>query len=235
MSTLCLITARGGSKGIPNKNIKPLAGKPLIAWSVEQAKQSGICDRVVISTDSPDIAAIGKQYGAEAPFLRPAEMSTDTAPHILSVLHALTWLREIERWKPDIVILLQPTSPLRTPEDIRRACERLCSTNAPAVIGVCEAESHPYLVQRLSPDGVLENFINHGIAYPRRQDLPAAYRPNGAIYVNRSELLIRDQTLFPPGTLGYIMPAERSIDIDTQLDFNLAAILLMNPADEVSK
>jgi len=229
MVTLCLITARGGSKGIPDKNIKPLAGKPLLAWSVEQARQSGVCDRIVISTDSPAIAEIARQYGAEAPFLRPAELATDTAPHILSVLHALTWLKENDHWEPDVVILLQPTSPLRLPEDIRGAHEQLHASGAPAVIGICEAESHPYLVKRLTPEGRLENFIDHGIAYPRRQDLPPAYRPNGAVYVNRTESLVRDQTFIPPGTHGYVMPVSRSLDIDTLWEFNLAEILLENP------
>ncbi len=226
MKTLGLITARGGSKGIPGKNLIPLAGKPLIAWTVEAARAAKSLTRIVVSTDDAAIAAEGRSRGAEVPFLRPAELATDTSSHISVVEHALEWLRSNDRFTPDAVVLLQPTSPLRTAKDIDACVEMAVSRKAPAVVSVCDAEDHPFLVKRLNARGELEDFVASGLSYARRQEFPRAYVLNGAVYVNLTESLTASRSFVPPGTLPYIMSRRDSIDIDTPADLEAAEALL---------
>lgn len=223
-----LITARGGSRGIPGKNIKPLAGKPLIAWTVEAALASGVLDRVIVSTDDRTIADTAAAYGAEVPFMRPAALAGDHSSHIDVVRHALDWLAEAGT-PCDYVLTLQPTSPFRSPDDIRQAVALVHKQQPPAVIGVRPAEDHPYMVQRLNEAGTLAAFVSTDLDYLRRQDFPPAYTINGAIYLTAVDVIREQGTLMPTGTLPYIMPPERSLDIDTPFDWHIADLLARTP------
>jgi len=223
-----LITARGGSKSMPGKNFAPLAGKPLIAWTIEAARASRRLSRTLVSTDDPEIARVATAWGAEVPFTRPNELAGDATPHILVVEHAIHWLEEVEGTRPDYVLLLQPTSPLRTAEDIDGVIAFAEERDAVAVVSVCPMERHPYLSKRILDDGSLANFVTTDIAYLRRQDLPAAYALNGALYLNRPESVLRDHTFLPPGALGYVMPHERSLDVDTPWDLHLIELILQD-------
>jgi len=223
---LALITARGGSKGIPGKNLAPLAGKPLIAWTIDGARGASSLSRIVVSTDDDAIAAACRSLGAEVPFRRPPELAGDASSHISVVEHALGWLEAQERFLQDYVVLLQPTSPLRTSADIDAAVSLALRTGADAVVGVCKAEDHPYLVKRVDENGGLVDYVTPPLAYARRQDFPPAWVLNGAVYVNRRESLLRTRSFVPPGARPYVMPRERSIDIDTPADLAAAAAAL---------
>lgn len=228
-NVIALITARGGSKSIPRKNVKMLAGKPLIAWTVEAALQSQNINRVVISTDDEEIAGVAQSYGAEVPFLRPAVLARDDSSHISVAMHALEMLHEGIDMENDWLLLLQPTSPCRVAEDIDNAVAIARKHAADAVIGVSEVENHPFLTKRIREDGSIESFVKTDIPYLRRQDLPQAYGINGAIYLNRCKSLMTEKTFTPMRTFPYIMPPERSLDVDTEWDFYLAELILKNP------
>jgi len=228
MSIVALITARGGSKGIHGKNLKPLGGRPLIAWSIDAARQSRSVTRVLVSTDDPAIAEAARAARGEVPFLRPPELARDDSSHISVVLHALDWLRDQEQFTPDYLLLLQPTAPFRTAEDLDGATALARDRNADAVVSVCEARTHPWLVKTVHPDGTMEDFIPRTLAYERRQDFPPAYVLNGALYLNRPRSLRATGTFRPPGTLAYVMPTERSVDLDTLADWELAELQLEN-------
>jgi N-acylneuraminate cytidylyltransferase/CMP-N,N'-diacetyllegionaminic acid synthase len=223
-----IITARGGSKGIPKKNITPLAGKPLIAWTIESAVQSPYLTRLIVSTDDPEIAEVAKQWGAGAPFLRPANLAQDDSPHVPVVIHAVEWLKLHEDIDFDYVLLLQPTSPLRSTTDIDNAVRLALDKDAESVVSVCESFSHPYLAKRVTSEGRLEDFVPRHDGYLRRQDLPPAFTLNGAIYLVRSEILFDKHTLFPERTYAYLMPQERSLDIDTPWHLYLTDLILRN-------
>ena len=223
---LGLVTARGGSKGVPGKNIRRVGGKPLIAWTLDAAKNAKSLQRTIVSTDDCDIAETARRCGAEVPFLRPAELALDDSPHVDVVVHALEWLDTHEGYRPDYVVLLQPTSPLRTAGDIDAAVSLALEKNAEAVVSVCETHNHPYLVRRLTGDCRLEEFVPCPLVYARRQDLPPAFALNGAIYISRRELLKASKSLCPAGALAYVMPEERSLQIDTDWDLRLASCVL---------
>ncbi|MCU0594939.1 MAG: acylneuraminate cytidylyltransferase family protein [Desulfobacterota bacterium] len=223
---IAVITARGGSKGIPGKNIARVGGKPLIAWSIEAALSSSCLSRVLVSTDSPEIARVATAFGAEVPFLRPAELATDEAPHIAVLEHVLQWLGQESQTPPDYLMTLQPTSPLRTAVDIDRAVVIAQTHEAIAVVSVCETGHHPYLAKTITQKGMLRDFLQKEIESLRRQDLPPVYALNGAIYLNRAESIRKDRTLLPAGTYAYIMPPERSLDIDAPWDLHLADLIL---------
>lgn len=223
---ITLITARGGSKGIPRKNLVVVGGKPLIAWTIEAALKSNFVDRVLISTDDEEIAQIAKEWGAEVPFMRPAELAQDNSPHMPVVMHAIDWLNAHESKTFEQIVLLQPTSPLRTSEDIDNALNLLLEKKGDSVVSVSEACSHPYLVKRVSEDGRLEDFMPTPSGYLARQHLPPAYALNGAVYVVRRDVLVERQTFYTNRTYAYLMPAERSLDIDTPWDLHLADLIL---------
>ena len=224
---LGLIPARGGSKGLPRKNIKPLLGKPLIAWTIEQALASKYLDRVVVSTDDKEIAEISKKYGAEVPFMRPKELAKDNAKGIDVVLHAIDWLKENDNRKQyDLIILLQPTSPLRTTEDIDKAIELLFLKEAKAIVSVCEVDHHPLWANTLPEDGSMKDFIRREVMNKNRQELPIFYRLNGAIYLAYCDYIKKQKSFFGEKTFAYIMPRERSVDIDDEIDLKLAEILI---------
>lgn len=216
---LGLIPARGGSKGIPRKNIRPIAGKPLIAWTIEAARSAGLAG-VVVSTEDAEIAQVSREWGADVPFLRPPELSADDTPGIAPVLHALEILADY-----DAVLLLQPTSPLRNKADIEAIVAMAEQANAPSAISVCLADAHPSWMYRLGDDQRLAPFAS-GEPPARRQDLASLYCPNGALYFARRDWLRQSGTFVTADTLGYVMPAERSIDIDLPLDWKLAELLL---------
>ena len=223
---LAIIPARGGSKGLPGKNVKELCGKPLIAWSIEQAKYCNDIDRIVVSTDDEEIAEVAKKYGAEVPFIRPAELANDTASTVDVIFHAINWLKEYENYRPEYILLLQPTSPLRTVEDIRTAIQTLKDKDVRAVVSVCETDHHPWWSNTLPEDGNMGNFIRLEILNKRRQDLPVFYQLNGAIYLADTDYLHECNGFLGPYTFAYKMPKNRSVDIDSDLDFKLAKLLL---------
>ncbi|MBA4067511.1 MAG: acylneuraminate cytidylyltransferase family protein [Isosphaera sp.] len=222
--TVAVITARGGSKGIPGKNLAHVRGRPLVAWSVDAARAARSVGRVLLSTDDPRIADAGRAAGAEVPFLRPPDLARDDTSSVPVVLHALDWLGD----DPDAVLLLQPTSPLRDARDIDDAAE-LLTPDADAVVGVCQAHPHPLYARRLTPDGRLEPFIAAD-EYPRRQDLPPAVAVNGAVYLVRPAALREHRTFLPPRTRGYVMPPERSLDVDEPWDLHLVRLVMEDPA-----
>ncbi len=228
---LGLVTARSGSKGLPGKNVRLTAGKPLIAWTLEAARAAKSIDRTIVSTDDETIAETARQWGGDVPFLRPTELAQDASPHIDVVLHALNWLDEHQDYRPDYLVLLQPTSPLRSAGDIDGAVALARTRNAGAVVSVCETHDHPYLVRRMTDHGTLEEFLPCPISYARRQDLPPAYALNGAIYVVRRDVLLASRTLCPPETYAYLMRPERSLQIDSVLDLQLVEYLLKGSSD----
>jgi len=228
---LAIIPARGGSKSIPRKNIKLLAGKPLIAWTIEAALQSHSLNRVIVSTDDEEIAGVSRQWGAEVPFLRPPELAQDDISAISPVLHAVQWLDEHEGYQPVYVMLLQPTSPLRTTQDIESAINLGLVHNADSVVSVCEVKTHPCWAMGLDDQGAVQNFLGLDLRelqkkYPCRQDLPPAYAENGAIYLAKRSVLLERQAFYGEKLYGYVMPAGRSIDLDTLLDLRLAELML---------
>lgn len=226
MKFIGLITARGGSKGLPGKNIAPVGGQPLIAWTIAAARESKM-DRCIVSTDSEEIAAVCRAAGGDVPFLRPVALAQDDTPHIEVLLHALDWL-DGEGSTPDYLVLLQPTSPLRTAQDINTAMEMALQRYADSVISVCEAPVHPFWVRRIDESGRLKDFMDwpDNSGYLRRQILPPAYAMNGAIYVIRSTILRERKSYFTERTFGYVMPRERSLDVDTAWDLRIAEMAL---------
>ncbi|WP_029688939.1 acylneuraminate cytidylyltransferase family protein [Thermoanaerobacter sp. A7A] len=222
---LALIPARGGSKGVPRKNIKLLLDKPLIAYTIEAALQVDFIDKVIVSTDDLEIAQISREYGAEVPFLRPYELATDEAKSIDVILHAMDWM-EKEHGAFNLILLLQPTSPFRNSEDIKTALDIFFEKNAKAVVSVCEAEHSPLWMNTLNDDLNMKDFIRKNILNKNRQELGKYYRINGAIYIAEWDYLRQNKTFFGDKTYAYIMPKERSIDIDTEMDFKFAEFLI---------
>ncbi len=219
------IPARAGSKGVPGKNTKDLLGKPLIAYTIESALTSKVFDYLIVSTDCEDIARVAQEAGAETPFKRPAELATDTAKSMDALQHALTWCEEQGKHS-DWVMNLQPTSPLRNSEDIINACALMIQRRAGAVVSVCEADHHPWWSNTLPGDHCMEHFIRPEILNVNRQSLPKYYRLNGAVYLAEWDLLRQQKSWYGKNTYAYIMPKERSVDIDTALDFAWAELLL---------
>ena len=227
---LAVIPARGGSKGIPGKNIKILLGKPLIAYSIHAALRSQTLHKTVVSTDDESIACIARQYGAEVPFLRPPYLSTDTATSVSVLQHAVKYLSDTNENAADIIVCLQPTSPLRSAEDIDQAVNLCLRTGADSVVSLCLAEHHPYWMKIVVGNRVHPLMEVDDEKYPRRQDLPPVYQPNGAIYVTRRKILLEEERLLGANTLAYVMPRERSIDIDTPIDLKLAELIMKGEA-----
>jgi len=221
---LAIIPARGGSKGLPGKNIKPLCGKPLIAYTIEAAKKSKHVDRIIVSTDSQDIADIALQYGAEIPFYRPVELATDNAKAIDVYLYTINMLNSEKNTIEDFIVL-QPTSPLRTEKDIDNSIEIYMKNNASSVISVKEADCPPEWYKVITVNGVLKNYFEESRIL-NRQDYSKSYVPNGAIYIFNYKTLLQTGTYYTDRTFPYVMPAETSVDIDTILDFKFAELLL---------
>ncbi|SEK59296.1 cytidylyltransferase domain-containing protein [Ectothiorhodospira marina] len=221
MRLLALIPARGGSKGIPRKNIKPLAGKPLLGWTIDVARQAGSIDRIVVSTEDEEIAALARDLGAEVPFMRPAALSADDTPGIEPVIHALEQLPEV-----DWVLLLQPTSPLRAAEDIEGIVQLCLEREAPSAVSVTAVDKHPYWMYQRDEKDRLEPMIPDQPAITTRQELPPTYVLNGALYLARRDWLLEQRRFVGPDTLGYVMPPERSVDLDTPRDWDWVEFLI---------
>lgn len=222
-----LITARGGSKGVPGKNIKELVGKPLIAWTIESALNSRVCSKLIVSSDDNEILNVAREWGAEVPFIRPPHLAGDKTTSIEVIFHAIEYLQDEGFKESDYILLLQPTSPLRTVDDIKNAINIAKLKQADAVVSVIDAPSHPFMVKKINPDGILNSFFKNDFNNGRRQDLPSAYALNGAIYLNKISSLLKEKTFLPENkTYAYLMPPERSIDIDTLWDFHLSKLII---------
>lgn len=226
---LALIPARGGSKGLPGKNIRLLAGKPLIAWSIEQAKGSKYLDKVVVSTDYENIAKIAEQFGAEVPFIRPAELAADDSSSIDVIFHAIDFLKNTGQ-QFDYIALLEPTSPLRESADIDNAIENLIDKNeAKAIVGVSKLESaHPeFNVLINNENGFIKKYLdNSSIRVLRRQELPDVYFFEGTIYISDIDFLAQKRTFYHELTLPYVVPRWKSMEIDEICDLIMAEALL---------
>jgi CMP-N-acetylneuraminic acid synthetase len=227
MRYLGLITARGGSKRIPDKNSKPLCGKPLLAYTIEAALASLRLDRVVVSTEDEEIGSIARQWGAEVPFRRPDELATDDARSSDVMIHAIEWLTEHESYSPDALVLLQPTCPLRTGRHIDEAIELYEARHADCVVAVSEPEHHPYWMKTMDHDGRLMPFKEVDLhRYHQKQTLPKVWSSNSSIFVVRRVSLFAGQKIESGRTYGYVMPRSESLDIDTPWDFHLASLIM---------
>lgn len=225
MHNIAVIPARSGSKGLPDKNILPLNGKPLLAWSIDAALQSDMFDTVYVSTDSEKYAEIARRYGADVPFLRSAETSTDTASSWDVLKEALKNYRNLGKTF-DFLMLLQPTSPLRTAEDICAAFKTMEQKGAAAVISVCGTDCSPLWCNTLPEDRCMNGFVSAAAQFPR-QALPQYYQLNGAIYLlSAVDFLKKGSVAYDQDCYAYVMPPERSIDIDSPLDFLIAETIL---------
>jgi CMP-N,N'-diacetyllegionaminic acid synthase len=224
LNILGLIPARGGSQGIPRKNLAPLAGEPLIAHTIKAALAARTLSRVLVSTDDEEIAATARQYGAEVPFLRPGELATDAAPALAVMRHAVQWLVEQEDWPCQVVVYLQPTSPLRRAEHIDAAVELLLAEKADTVVSVVEVphNMNPLSVMRLSGKE-LKPFLTQGAQPLRRQDKPRALARNGpAVLALTRQAVMECNELYSCRTLPLVMTPQESVDIDDAWDLDLA-------------
>jgi CMP-N-acetylneuraminic acid synthetase len=227
LEILGLIPARGGSKGIPGKNLRLLGGRSLVARAVESGLESRLVSRIILSTDSEAIAEEGRRAGAEVPFLRPTDLAKDDTPSSAVVVHALEWLEENEGTRPDILVLLQPTAPLRQARHVDEALDLLVSSGARGVVSVTPVPGHYHPSWQFSiRDGALFPFMEAGKVPPRRQDLPPTYTRNGAIYAAWTETWLSGTMAYGSGCVPYVMRPEESVNIDSPEDLELAEFLL---------
>lgn len=218
---LAIIPARGGSKGVPRKNICNLAGKPLIAWTIEAANKSKYIDRLIVSSEDSEILETAKYFGCEVPFVRPKQLAEDNTPGIEPVLHALNIIDGY-----DIVVLLQPTSPIRITEDIDGCIEKMIKTSAPACVSVTEPDKSPYWMYVIKENDRMTPIIPQEELIPRRQELPTVYALNGAVYVAKINWLNQTKSFLTDETVAFRMPKNRSFDIDTEEDLFICEQLL---------
>ena len=218
---VAIIPARGGSKGVPRKNLRPLKGKPLICYTIEEAIRSNFIDRVIVTTDDQEIAEISKKAGAEV-IIRPPALARDESPVVEAIFHVL---ENMKAEKPDIIVLLQPTSPLREVKDIDGAIQLFLERQCDSLISVCPAEHSPYWYFNIKDD-LLNPLFDEKFLKIRRQDLPPAYRPNGAIYIIYPEILKKNKSFYSNKTMAFVMNAKSSIDIDKEIDFQIAEQLM---------
>ena len=233
LRVLALVPARAGSKGLPGKNIRPLLGKPLLAWPIEAARASRYVDRVVISTDSAEFAALAQAAGADVPFLRPAEHASDTAPSIAFIEHALDTLAAAgDRY--DLLVLLEPTSPLTEAADIDAALEALVAARplAESIVGVTALVStHPAFAVRLDAQGLMQPYAAASFGLlPRRQDTEPLYSLDGSLYISTVEALLRERGFCHARTLPFITPRWKSFEVDDLVDFICIEAILANRA-----
>ncbi|MCP4914361.1 MAG: acylneuraminate cytidylyltransferase family protein [Oligoflexia bacterium] len=229
MNLLAIIPARGGSKGVPRKNIRDMNGKPLLHYTTEVAlKTKDLFKRIILSTEDEEIAEVGKQLGVEVPFLRPAEFATDQSKSIDLVKDAVLRLEEIDGITYDAVVLLQPTNPLRIEEDIRKAVELFKKSDTDSVISVARAISnHPAYMKKIDENGYLDHYSIEEVEGTRRQDFkPYAYFRDGAVYITKRDTIVNDNSLWGKRMTPYVIPEERSVGIDSMLDWHLCEIML---------
>jgi CMP-N,N'-diacetyllegionaminic acid synthase len=224
-----IIPARGGSKGIPRKNIVHVAGKPLIQYTIDEALNAGYLDTVIVSTDCPEIADISVACGAEVPFLRPPHISSDEAKTIDVILHALQHLKEKGR-SYDAVVLLQPTQPLRKSHHIDEAIKLFASGQCESVVSVCPVSEHPVLMRTIGPSGKLVSVLG-GTSAVRRQDFLPVYKVNGVLYINRIDDDLNKNTSLNDNKMPYFMETQDSIDIDTPEDLEFFRSVVERTAD----
>ena len=224
---LCTICARGGSKGVKNKNIKPINGKPLIAYTIEQAKKSGLFEHIVISTDSDDIADIAKQYGGEVFFKRSTEMASDTAGKLDVIRDAFQRSEKHYNTKFDYLIDLDATAPLRDVDDIINSFKQFLNNNNDNLITAMPSRRSPYFnLVEVSKDGKVSLSKTLDKSVVRRQDAPKSYDMNASIYIWKRDIVLIEKSIFLEKTGLYVMPEERSIDIDTELDYKFVEFLM---------
>jgi CMP-N-acetylneuraminic acid synthetase len=230
---LCIIPARGGSKGLPKKNILDLAGKPLVAHTIKQAKGSKYIDRTVVSSEDPLILEIARRFGAEIPFIRPSQLATDEAGTIDVLLHAIDWFERNEKYDFDILVLLHATTPLRNAKDIDNCIQLLVDKAASNVFSVTKAHRNPYfnMVEIRHTKVALVKRGN----FLTRQSAPDVFDMNSSIYVWWKDILKRDKSCFLNETQVYCMPKERSIDVDDMIDFKIAEALMKESKEHVEE
>ena len=226
MLVLGIVPARGGSKGVPGKNVRPLAGRTLLEYAARAARESGVLDRVILSTDSPDIADTGRRAGLDVPFMRPAPLAADDTPMLPVVLHALESLGR-DDWSPDMIVLLQPTSPLRRPDHIRDAVTTLRDTKADSVVAVVEIPRHlsPDYVMRID-EGRLQPFLPEGVRVTRRQDARPAYSRDGTVYAFWRATIERFGSIYGEDCRPLLIDERESLSIDSPADWDAAERLL---------
>lgn len=226
MMAVAFIFARGGSKGLPGKNIRSFCGKPLIAWSIQQALAVRRIKRVIVSTDSEEIAVIARDYGAEVPFMRPEELAQDDSPEWLAWRHALNYLKETMGEYPDIFISIPATAPLRNVNDIERCLDEYQKGDADVIITVTDAHRSPYFnMVKANPDGSVRLVIPAPSLVTRRQDSPVVFDMATVCYVANPKFVISHNAIFEGRVKAVHLPPERSIDIDTIIDFRIAEFL----------
>ncbi len=227
MKAIAFIFARGGSKGLPGKNIRPLGGKPLIAWSIEHALSVKRIERVIVSTDSEEIAAVAREYGAEVPFIRPAELARDDSPEWLAWRHALNYLRETTGAFPEVMVSVPTTAPLRLALDIENCLDEYEKGDVDMVITVTEAHRSPYFnMVKTNLDGTVSLVNPPQSAIARRQDAPVVYDMATVCYVAKPEFVMTNNAMFEGRVKAVQVPVERAIDIDTLMDFQVAESFL---------
>jgi len=222
---LGVIPARGGSKGLPGKNLRKLGALSLIGHAVASAREASWLTRFIVSTDSAEIAEEAKRHGAEVPFLRPAELATDQAGMLGVLQHAVRWLESSAGVRPDLIVTLQPTSPFRTGMEIDATIRKVADTGADSAQTLAEASYHPFFMKTLEGDRTVALFPD-GHRYVRRQDAPPVYQPSGAVYVTRYSTLMAQGHILGEDNRGIVMDFEASVNIDTEWDFLLAELLL---------
>lgn len=234
MTAVAFIFARGGSKGLPGKNIRPLAGKPLIAWSIEHARSVKRIERVIVSTDSEEIAAVARDFGAEVPFMRPAELARDDSPEWLAWRHALAFLQETEGALPEAMLSVPTTAPLRLPIDLENCLDEFAKGKADMVITVSDAHRNPWFnMVKENPDGSVGLVIAPPTGITRRQDAPAVFDMATVAYVARSQFVMQQMGTFTGRVRAIKVPVERAIDIDTLFDFELAEFLISRRGNQL--
>ncbi|WP_294725989.1 acylneuraminate cytidylyltransferase family protein [uncultured Fusobacterium sp.] len=229
---LAVIPARGGSKGIPSKNIFNVGGQPLIKYTIDCAKNSKYLDRAVISTDSLEIKRVAEEYGGDVPFMRPAELALDTSKTIDSIVHAVNTLKEIGE-EYDYVMIIQNTVPLRKGWHVDESIEKIVDSNERSLVSVTEVEQHPILMRTLNEDGTLKNLLPMSSTM-RRQDFPKFYKVDGAIAIQKIDEEFNLDTSINDGKLAYIMESKYSIDIDNYIDIKVIEYYLEKEREEES-
>ena len=227
MKATAFIFARGGSKGLPGKNIRSLGGRPLIAWSISHALAVKRIDRIIVSTDSKEIAAVAREHGAEVPFIRPAELALDNSPEWQAWRHALNYLLETDGALPEAMVSVPTTAPLRQPIDIENCLDEYEKGDADIVITITEAHRNPYFnMVKINPDGTVGLVLAPQLAISRRQDAPTVYDMATVAYIARPEYVMTHGGTFEGRVRSVLVPAERAIDIDTLHDFQIAECLI---------
>ncbi len=236
MRVLFVITARGGSKGVPRKNIRTIGRLPLIAYKIIAAKKCNVEKRIIVSTDDEEIAEVSRQYGAEVPFMRPAELATDTAGSMDVVMHAMNWVKEHDPQRYDYVCLLEPSSPFASYRDLERALQAIEERQADTLLGMKEVDVNSVFIHPLDENGGLSHFHRaiEQLKNVRRQDQEKEYTMNGCMYIARWAYFEAHQLFHSENSVPYIMPDEVSIEIDSMYNYKVACIMAENAMIDLS-